>query len=176
MTPSTWPHESLHVSGVAVVARQRRSHTGKYFELLFDRFGTPKGGVVTNYLLEKSRTVKPGRGERNFHIFYQLVAGATDRAALKLAGSAYTSDAFSMLLLGLDRTGLASVCPTFTSRNTNHRYLSPPFKTPGSSLSSPFYAVPTYTAPPTYTGVRVVQRAERGEAEARRRRRPTSAP
>ena len=60
-------------AGVAVVARQRRSHTGKYFELLFDRFGTPKGGVVTNYLLEKSRTVKPGQGERNFHVFYQLV-------------------------------------------------------------------------------------------------------
>ena len=48
----------------------------KYFELLFDRFGTPKGGVVTNYLLEKSRTVKPGQGERNFHVFYQLVQGA----------------------------------------------------------------------------------------------------
>ena len=67
-------------------------HTGfgKYFELLFDRFGTPKGGVVTNYLLEKSRTVKPGQGERNFHVFYQLVQGAPrdERSRLCLLDSA----------------------------------------------------------------------------------------
>ena len=93
---------------VAVVSRRCRSHTGfgKYFELLFDRFGTPKGGVVTNYLLEKSRTVKPGQGERNFHVFYQLVQGAPrdERSRLCLLDSAdaYPSLASCTSVEGID--------------------------------------------------------------------------
>jgi myosin-5 len=45
---------------------------GKYIELHFSGAGSISGARVHTYLLERSRLVAPSKGERNYHIFYQV--------------------------------------------------------------------------------------------------------
>ncbi|KAH8112775.1 glycosyltransferase family 2 protein [Phellopilus nigrolimitatus] len=62
------------------------SRFGKYTELQFTDRGRLSGIKTLDYYLERSRVAGAPSGERNFHIFYYLVAGATadERQHLKL--------------------------------------------------------------------------------------------
>lgn len=51
------------------------SRFGKWTEIKFNRAGAIVGGSIINYLLEKSRIPYQANLERNYHAFYQLMAG-----------------------------------------------------------------------------------------------------
>jgi len=59
------------------------SRFGKFIELGFSRAGSLLGAKVQTYLLEKVRLGFHASGERNYHIFYQLLRGATDEQKQK---------------------------------------------------------------------------------------------
>ncbi|KAG0220502.1 P-loop containing nucleoside triphosphate hydrolase protein [Mortierella sp. GBAus27b] len=62
------------------------SRFGKFTEIHFDKDRNIIGAKIRTYLLERSRLVYQPEFERNYHIFYQLVAGvpATEKKELDL--------------------------------------------------------------------------------------------
>ena len=85
------------------------SRFGKLVVLRLAAAGTLASSEVETYLLEKTRVVSHAADERNYHIFYQLVAGAA---------------AVQRTELGLEQSGTP-------------RYLSPPTAGPNPQAQPP---------------------------------------
>ena len=60
------------------IRNDNSSRFGKFMTLQFDASSGLIGSQCSTYLLEKSRVVAPAEGERSYHVFYQLCAGATN--------------------------------------------------------------------------------------------------
>lgn len=75
----------LEAFGNAKTARNdNSSRFGKLIEIHFSPSGKISGAKIQTFLLEKSRVVQCAHGERSYHIFYQLCAGASKSLREKL--------------------------------------------------------------------------------------------
>lgn len=68
----------LEAFGNAKTSRNdNSSRFGKFLKIQYKN-GMITGAYMKQYLLEKSRVINPGPGERSYHIFYQLAAGCSE--------------------------------------------------------------------------------------------------
>ncbi|GET91725.1 myosin heavy chain, putative [Leishmania tarentolae] len=84
----TWSNPVMESFGNArTVRNDNSSRFGKYIKLYFDPVsGVMVGGQTVTYLLERSRIIMQSPGERNYHIFYEMLAGLSPKEKQALGG------------------------------------------------------------------------------------------
>lgn len=88
------------------IRNDNSSRFGKFIEIQFTRTGRLVGAQIETYLLEKVRLVTQSLGERNYHIFYEMLSGAMGGDELRnyFLASTASPDDFKITASGtLDR-------------------------------------------------------------------------
>ncbi|CAM9843581.1 unnamed protein product, partial [Phaeothamnion confervicola] len=103
-----------------VVGNSNSSRFGAVMDLQFDGGSRPRlvGSQARTYLLEKSRVVRRGPAERNFHVLYQMLAAGDEKLLEKLHLQGRSADSFAYLASEadaspLDATGIEEVRRAF---------------------------------------------------------------
>ena len=77
---------------------------GKYIELEFKSTGLLVGALIKTYLLEKVQLIHSKSGERNYHIFYEIMEGASMEELKEYLLEGYKREDFKVMSSGtMDR-------------------------------------------------------------------------
>ena len=79
------------------VRNDNSSRFGKYIELQFKSTGSLIGATIETYLLEKVRLIRTEKGERNYHIFYEIMKGASEEELKEYLLEGYDIEDFKII-------------------------------------------------------------------------------